>query len=55
MRLATCAFYANANVRPTAPKDVVPYDLEQKVEHVTPEQFREDYYRIYRRSRGGDN
>lgn len=48
MRLAVCAFHANANVRPTAPKDVVPYEIEEEVEHVTHEDFVRDYKRMRR-------
>ncbi|MBR2694166.1 MAG: hypothetical protein IKE69_08125 [Thermoguttaceae bacterium] len=45
--MAVAAFYANANVKPAAPKDVIPYDTE--AEHVEYDDFLNDFRRSRRR------
>ena len=42
-----CAFYANANVKPTPPSEIIPYEVG-KVEKVSYEEFVADYNRIRR-------
>lgn len=46
-RLAVCAFHANANIKPTPPKQIIPYQDEPEVEHVTGDEFLATYRRIY--------